>query len=485
MHRSLPIPALAIAGAIAACGPKTHTGTPVVLISMDTLRADRLGAFGSPLGLTPNLDAFAAEAVIFDRAWSQAVQTGPSHSSVFTSRYPSEELGEDGKPYIPEDMPVLAKIFSIYGYHTGAFVAGGELREHGGLSAGFDTYQSSADFGSLWNTTPMALSWLDSLSDDKPYFLFVHGYDTHSRYLKPTPFGYTYSDARATGVGAYAVRTASERIIDGLFYADFNSLVNSYATELRPRSAGARERLAAKGEGLLKLEPEDGAYIEQAYNGAVSYADAQFGLLMAALQERGVLDEALIVVMSDHGEQLGEHGLYGHCCEVNDEETHVPLMIRAPHAAGGGQRVSAIVELVDILPTVLEWTGLAPPAVVRGQSLVPALRGAAFEGHPYAITEGSEMMRTIAMRSPRGRLTFVGLSASSSMLPDLLETAAVNGPAFATSSPELTDEERVTMRNALAKQLRTLAQSGKGSRGEAPPELRKALREHGYWDVQP
>lgn len=486
-HLSLIVCA-ALAAVGCARGEKPAGPPPVVLISLDTFRADRLGVFGNPNGLTPNLDAFAAEAVRFDNAYSQAVQTSPSHASMFSSRYPSEQIGSDGQPYIPADMPVMASVFGVYGYQTAAFVAGGELNRHGGLAVGFDTYESAEDFGSLWHTVPMAMRWMDKRDADRPYFLFIHGYDTHSRYLKPTPFGYAYNDPAATGAGPYAVRTATERIVDGVFHGDFQGLINGYADELRPRAPEARARLAASAgpEGArLTLGPDDAAYIARAYDGAVSYADAQFGLLMADLQQRGVLDEALVVVMADHGEQLGEYGIYGHCCEMNDEETHVPLLVRAPHGAGGGVAVHTRVELVDILPTVLEWAGLKAPAGVRGHSLVPALSGQPVEGHPFAFTEGRQYMRMVSVRGDAGRLTYMGMSAVSPMLPDLLETAALDGPGFASSTPGLSLEDRATLRDALIRQVRSLVVSGRGSHGEAPAALRKAMREHGYFDVKP
>ncbi len=480
---------LPLACLVACAGePPARTGPPpIVLVSIDTFRADRIGAFGNEDGLTPNLDAFAAESVVFESAWSQAIQTAPSHTSLFTSRYPSEEIGSDGQPYVPKDIPLLAQLLSLYDYETAAFVGGGDLSPHRGLAPGFDTYKPSKDFGSLYHTGPMGLAWLDERGGEKPYFLFVHGYDTHSRYLKPSPFGYVWSDARLAGVGQYAVRTAVERIVDGVFYADFTGLMNSYSLELRPRSAAARARFverAGNPDERLHAAPEDLALIRHVYDGAVSYADTMFGLFMAGLQDRGVLDEAVVVVLSDHGEQLGENGLFGHCCEANDQETHVPLMIRLPRGEGGGRRVSGRVELVDVMPTLLEIAEATPPARMHGHSLVPALRGEPFSGRPYAFTQGSEMMRLVTMRGPKGRLTFAGLSATSTVLPDLVEVARIDGPGF-ESTEGVTIEERRNMRAAMVAWLRTLTPSEGGSHGELPEALRKSLREHGYWDVKP
>lgn len=476
--------------ALFACSdPPPRSGPPpIVLVSLDTFRADRVGAFGNKDGLTPNIDAFAAESTVFLNAYSQAVQTGPSHTSMFTSRYPSEEVGADLKPYVPKDMPLMAQLLTLYDYQTGAFVAGADLSEYAGLSPGFDTYEASTDFGSLYHTGPMALAWLKKISPERPYFMFVHGYDTHSRYLKPTPYGYAHSDATLGGVGQAAVRTATERIIDGVVYLDFMALMQSFMVQLRPRSPDGKLKTAAMGGErtgeTVAIQPEDAALIGDVYDGAVSYADTMFGLLLAALQERGVLDDAWVILMADHGEQLGEHGLFGHCCESNDEETHVPIIIRAPKGAGGGKRVEAYVELVDLLPTIVEIAGVTPPARIHGRSLMPALRGEPFEGKEFVYTEGSEMMRSLTMRGPKGRMTYMGLSATSSFLPDLIETARIDGPGF-TATEGLTLSDREAMRTKMVAWLRTLTPppAGRGSRGAMPDALKKSLRDHGYWDV--
>jgi arylsulfatase A-like enzyme len=466
------------------CGD-TDGPPSIVLISLDTFRGDRLGAFGNPDGLTPNLDAFAKEAVVFDHVYSQAVQTNPSHTSLFTSHYPSEEVDTDGGTHVPDEMPLLAQLLSLYDYHTGAFVGGGDLSPYRGLDKGFDVYESTSDFGSLYHSGPKALAWLATLSDDRPFFAFIHGYDTHSRYLKPTPYGYAYSDARTSGVAQDAVRTATERIVDGVVYPDASALMTAYAQLLRPRSPEGRARFAAMWPGEKDtITPDDRALVEDVYDGAVSYADTMFGLLVAALQDRGVLDDAYVILLSDHGEGLGEHGLFGHCCEADEEETHVPLLVRAPGGAGGGRRVTGFVELVDVMPTILELAGATAPAGIQGHSLAPALRGEPFEGRPYAFTEGSELMRLVTMRGPAGRLTFTGLSVNSPLLPDVVAAARLDGPAF-TTTEGMPDATRAAMRADLVAWLRRLTTLGTApaDRGEMPAALRQSLRDHGYWEV--
>lgn len=484
-----------LVGAAPSGAPADPVGPPsIVLISIDTLRADRLGAFGGAGGLSPNLDAFAAEATVFTQTYSQAVQTAPSHTSLFTSRYPSEQVGSDRQPYVPPGMPLLAEVLQLYGYHTGAFVGGADLSLYRALNIGFDAYETSIDFGSLWHTSPLALQWLDALpDDDAPFFLFVHGYDTHSRYLKPTPFGYAHADRSFEGPGQRAVRTTTERIIDGVLYRDFAPLLWSYEMFLRPRLPENREQTKKMALAMTDdpdpLSAEDAAVIAGVYDGAVGYADTMFGLLMASLQDRGVLDEAYVIVLSDHGEQLGERGIYGHCCEANDEETHVPLMIRAPRGEGAGRRVDGFVELVDVMPTVLELAQAREPATMRGRSLTAALRGEPFVGRPYAFTEGTETMRVVSMRAPEVRLSYVGLSATSALLPDLIAAAPLESRGFqldGAGAGGVPAARQAELRGALVDWLRGLSPppiQGKGKKKAMPSELKQALKEHGYWDL--
>ncbi|MFZ5480557.1 MAG: sulfatase [Myxococcota bacterium] len=475
--------------ALLACASAPRTGPPpIVLVSLDTLRADRLGAYGNGDALTPNLDAFAAEAVVFTQAWSQAVQTAPSHTSLFTSRYPSEQVGDDRLPFVPADMPLLAQLLKLWEYQTGAFVGGADLSKYRGLNVGFDAYETSRDFGSLFHTTPPALAWLDAVDRDAPWFLFVHGYDAHTPYLKPPPYGFAHTGGAPGGAGLDAARRGTERIIDGFLYADFYPLVAAFDHEVRPRSAAGRARtseLAGMSEDSVPLTEADETYVRRVYDGAVSYADTLFGLLMAELDARGVLDEAVVVVLSDHGEQLGEHGLWGHCCEVNDEESHVPLLVRLPHGERGGTRVDATVELVDVMPTLLELAEIPPPAGIHGRSFAAALRGEPFAGRPRAFTQGTETMRTVSVRGPNGRLTYLGLSPTCEHLPDVVEAARHDGPGF-LATEGLAEADRAELRAAMVEWLRTLSPSaGLGNRGEMPAALKKSLREHGYWDVAP
>jgi arylsulfatase A-like enzyme len=460
----------------------------IVLISLDTFRADRLGVLGNPDGITPNLDRLAGESTLFTAAHSQATTTGPSHGAVFTGRYPTELFGRGRDIHLDPSRPTLATVLGLYGYQTGAFVGGADLSVEFGLGEGFSTYRAPVDFGSLWHTAPLALSWLDAQPADAPFFLFVHGYDTHSSYLKPDPYGYLFARADYTGTGAVAVKGSTEQVFDGWLYGDLRAPAQLFGAMLRPRSPLGRERLLAldraQGDQPQPFSEADGAHVRAVYDGAAAYADAQVGLLLAGLQERGVLEEAVVVVMADHGEQLGEQGLYGHCCGAEDAETHVPLLIRLPGGAGGGRRVDAVVELFDLAPTLLELAGATRPAEMKARSLVPTLTTGAPPEDTFALSFGGLGFPFTSARSAAGRLTYAGVPAWLPLAADYVAAARLAGPSF-TRSAGLSEADAAPLHDALVARLRGLSPSPQAAPAPMSDDLKQELRSHGYWDVQP
>jgi arylsulfatase A-like enzyme len=468
-----------------ACDTPREGPPNVLLVSIDTFRADRLGVLGNDRGLTPNLDRFAAESVVFSQAYSQSTITGPSHASVFTSRYPSEIAGTSRAPAIGPDMYTLPEVLGRYGYQSAALVAGGDLNPLMGPTRGFDTYDASVDFGSFWHTTPMAMDWLDAADPERPFFLFVHGYDTHPTYFKPTPFGLLHTGSSALTVAQQATLNATERVLDGYRHANLDLLDTVTRAELRPRDAEGKAKLAqlAQRARLPQVPAADQALIRKVYDGAVSYADAMFGVLLSRLEARGHLDDTVIVVMGDHGEALGEDGLFHRCCALSDELTHVPLMFRLPNGEGGGRVVDGLVELVDIMPTVLELVGATAPSGIKGRSLGPALRGEPFSGREVVLAQGGLGMRMLTARSPRGRLTYTGVPATSQLLDDVVEVARIDGPAFEQVGG-LSPEEQLALRAEMVGWLRTLSPSPLQEAVAIPDDLKEILRAKGYWDAR-
>jgi arylsulfatase A-like enzyme len=470
-----------------ACAPAREGPPNILLVSLDTFRADRVGALGNPDGLTPNLDHFAAESVVFTQAYSQASITMPSHTSLFTSRYPPESAGSTRAANIPADMYTLPQVLGAYGYQTAARVAGADLAPEIGPTKGFDSYVSAVDFGSLYHTVPLALDWLDASDPSRPFFLFVHSYDTHAAYLKPTPFGLVHAQALPVSPRERELLRSTHHVMDGRMHTSVDLLDVVTQKHLRPRSPAARAALAELGDAvrppLATVSADQEALVHDVYDGAVSYADAWFGTFMARLAERGRLDDTVIVVLADHGEQLGENGLYHRCCSLGDEVSHVPLLVRLPGAEGGGRRVDGLVELVDVLPTLLALVGAEAPAGIRGTSLVPALEGAPFPGRDVAITLGGKGFRMASARSAAGRLTYLGVQSTEPALNDLLATAQLPGPAF-EASPGLPIVAQEALRDQLVAWESTLRHPVTDAAIATPPALREALEARGYWDAE-
>lgn len=476
---------LAVLIALSGCSgptPLSSSRPPVILVSLDTLRADHLGAWGDTRGLTPNLDRFAAESFVFDNAWSQANETVFSHASLFTSRYPSE-LGElTYQFHLPTTYPTLATVLGVYGYTTAAFVAGGHLDPAFGIGAGFQTFTVPREWGCLYHTVPPALAWLDQAGSE-PFFLMVHGYDAHARYLKPSPLGHAYANPLYQGAGrkmALTVLGVNSIFGDRAFPAreaeravDFREL-----KLMGPRTQANLQALSADPEGgMFPFTAEDHAYLRGVYAGAVAYGDAFFGLFMAGLEQRGLLDRALIVVMSDHGESLGENGLYNHRYSLTDADTHVVLMIRPPGGVAGGGRSHELVGLMDVMPTLLDVAGADLPAGTQGRSLVPLMEGGPWEPRPAMFTEGA--LRMITARSSDARLTFYGAAADSPFLADLLEAASLDGP-FYEPSPGMSAAAGQALKGALL-DWRSRVQVQKSQSTDVDPALIQALHERGYW----
>ena len=296
----------------------------VILITLDTTRADRMGFLGSKRGLTPNLDALARQSVVFTRAYSQVPLTTASHATILTGTYPQfHQVNDFGVP-LAADLPYAPDIFRSNGYHTAAFVGSLVLdpatRSAPGFDRGFDTYEAGFHrrhvgedrYQSIerrgGEVIGRTLDWLTT-HHDGPFFIWVHLYDAHDPYDPPEPY---------------------------------------------------KTRYAATP-----------------YDGEIAYEDAAVGKFLEWLRFRGLYDGALIAVMADHGEALGQHGEATHGIFLYDETIHVPLLFKLPRNRAAGARVNTRARLVDVLPTILQAVQIPIPPAVQGESLLPLLKPAA------------------------------------------------------------------------------------------------------------
>jgi arylsulfatase A-like enzyme/Flp pilus assembly protein TadD len=294
----------------------------VLLITIDTLRADYLGCYGRRAIATPNIDALAARGVRFEQAIAQVPLTAPSHASILTGTYPQVHKVRDmGGFILDEKVPTLATILGSAGFETAAFVGSAVLGRYYRLNRGFTTYGDEMTVGGDPKKIPgvvaevrgeivtqRALAWLDKLAS-RSFFLWVHYYDPHFPYDPP--------------------------------------------------------------------EPYRGRYPKDPYGGEVAYTDGQVGNLLEALKSRNIQDRTLVILLADHGEGLGDHGEYTHGVFLYDSTVHVPLIIAGPRVPAG-RTVPQQVRSIDLLPTVTDYLGLPAGEGVQGSSLLPAL----LEGKP-------------------------------------------------------------------------------------------------------
>lgn len=353
----------------------------IVLISMDTVRADATSLGGASAAATPTLSRLAAEGVAFSEVYSQANETLFSHASVFTSQVPSDLGSLDYDLTIPDGTPTLASELKGAGFQTGAVVAGGHVSRVFGLDDGFESYTEGPSFGSFQSTVPMALRWVDqAVLSERPFFLFVHGYDAHTPCAKPGLFSRLSTPGQTSGFAQMLdYPPFYDLIFNGRLYPEFRR-------ESQPNDKGVQFPDRGSFDALVAFSQEPGVLskpfsdhevdiLKGLYSSAVLYADLWVGVLVEELDRRGLLDTTDIVVMSDHGEALFDYGFMSHRHTIRSAATRVPLLVR-PAGGRSPQQVSTPVSLLDVTPTLLGLAGIPAPKIMRGQSLIPCFSGA-------------------------------------------------------------------------------------------------------------
>ncbi|MBK5260711.1 MAG: sulfatase-like hydrolase/transferase [Thermoanaerobaculia bacterium] len=300
--------------------------TPVIVISIDTLRSDHLPAYGYTGVETPAIDALRADSILFRRAYSHVPLTLPSHATMFTGTLPAENGARDNIGFrLSSKVPSLPELLKKNGYATGGAVSAFVLRRETGMDRGFDAYDdqidpanSGANIGSVQRdgaeTTAIAKTWIEANSA-RPFFYFLHLYEPHTPYTPPEPY------------------------------------LSRYASH---------------------------------YDGEIARVDAIVGDFLAFLKEKRLYDDALIVLLSDHGEGLGDHGESEHGLLLNREALQVPLIVKLPRGTMHGKEVAGPVQLSDVFPTIASVT--ATPATTKAISLLDAAKGEASDRVIYSET---------------------------------------------------------------------------------------------------
>ena len=385
-------------GAIPTPATSSSKQPNVLLVTIDTLRADRIGTYGFGPAHTPVLDQIAREGVRFDHAICQLPQTDPSHTALMTGLYASTSgVRVHMVDKLRQGAQTAATIFQSAGYQTAGFYSWLSLDgQHCGLNQGFQTYEGYVfDVGATSSNTPhtplpasyqelksavsiaktadlsvsspsayeliydgrsdvtnqAVLAWLDAHVSQGPFFLWVHYFDPHVPYSPPVGYDHIWGlDYRGS--------------IDGAF----TTIGQVYAGKLQPT-------------------PADIARIEELYQGEIAFADAQLGQLLDHLKQLGAKDDTIITVTGDHGESFGEHGDWIHGLKVFETEIRVPLLMRFPGRIPAGINVTAPAQHIDVLPTLLDLTGLTAKQPLQGTSLLPVIGQDANGTSRVAFTE--------------------------------------------------------------------------------------------------
>ncbi|HEX8172297.1 MAG TPA: sulfatase-like hydrolase/transferase [Thermoanaerobaculia bacterium] len=295
--------------------PAPASGTPVFLISIDTLRSDHLPVYGYKNVETPNIDALRGDGILYEHAYAHTPLTGPSHSSILTGLLPADHGVRDNLGFVlSAAAKPVAETLRGHGYATGAAVSAFVLRREIGLNRGFDYYDDQTESVSLKTriigniqrdgaqTVKVAREWIGK--QNKPVFFFLHLYEPHTPYTPPEPYLSRYSSR---------------------------------------------------------------------YDGEIARVDAIVGDYLQSLKDAGLYDKALIILLSDHGEGLNEHGDEEHGLFLYREEIQVPLIVKLPQQKFAGDTVGAPVQLIDVVPTILERTGIASPVKLAGRALTSFL----------------------------------------------------------------------------------------------------------------
>ncbi len=354
---ALPLALLLLAAAIVRL---LHpSGTDVVLITIDTLRADHVSCYGNRAE-TPSIDRLSRQGVRFGDASTNIPRTTQAVSSLMTGRYPQNHGVRALHQHLPDSQQTLAMRLEAAGFRTAAFIAGGPVEPATGLDRGFETYDTAVDRKAL----PLLLRTLPWIAWNSPRrtFLWVHFFDPHFGYQPPWPFNRRPPE-EPPGFSVY------KDIYEGRL--TFGRL-----------------------HFFPPLREADHAHLRALYRGEVEYADAMLGWLLRAIRLRDRITgrRSLVVLTADHGESLGEHKCwYEHGEYVYEEDVRIPFIVVWPGVVRAGARSTVGVESIDLAPTLLDLLGLPPLPDMDGRSLVPALRGGTMPPRPVFVESDVNM----------------------------------------------------------------------------------------------
>ena len=432
---------------LASCerfGEPTARGTPpnIVLISIDSLRADHVGAYGYPKPTSPTIDRLAAEGLVLERAFSTTSWTLPAHTALFTGMDDvTHTVTDDGKR-LPASVPVLPEILRDRGYRTLGFFSGPYLDPAFGFARGFDEYVDCTSYAGLANGEAPGLDALHASHRDvtnpilldrvgahlakglpQPFFLFLHFWDVHYDYIPPERYW-------------------------RMFDPDYGGTFSGENFE--------RNRAFKRG-----MDPADFQHVLALYDGEIRYTDETIGALLDELKRRELLENTLVVITADHGDEFLEHGRKGHGHTLFDEVTHIPLIAWLPGRIAPG-RDPRLASISDIAPTILALAGIDGALQGNGASLLaPPDPARALLLEVQAPAWGADL---VALRSAKEKV-IVNQRADRTFVYDLEKDPAEKQPlrVMADSPAPLLDRQ-----TALQTRLAQAKARGAELRGSAP-----------------
>lgn len=329
----------------------------VVLISIDTLRADHLSCYGYTRKTSPNIDGLAQQGVLFANVFSQSPRTAPSHMTIMTSLYPDVhgiENWENNKPQkrLDDSLPTIAEVLRSHGYTTVAFTGGGNVHAALGFDKGFDIYKHHYLYGlDYTHVIDETIAWIDN-NYRKKFFLFFHTYAVHDPYLPPS-------------------------IYRRKFDPDYQGTIKDPRDKAPESWKNTREELSELRktfwESVNKKDPRDIYFLKALYDGTINCMDEQIvGPLLKKLQDVGIYNNTMVIFTSDHGEAFNEHKNFLHN-DLYKETLHVPLIIVYPKIIPENVKIEQLVRLVDIMPTIFDVLDIDANMYMQGDSLLPAI----------------------------------------------------------------------------------------------------------------
>lgn len=463
-----------------APGDEIPPRTNVVLISIDTLRADHVSAYGYEFETTPCIDRIAEEGVLFETAIAETSWTLPAHASMLTG-LPSlvHQVAFDGKR-LAEGHTTMAEVLAASGYQTRAYVSAPYLHPIFGFDQGFATYEVIGEtiydepgfsFERLESDPVLQMEFADrEIQSDRnrtsreiadavvedleavqgaPFFFFVHFFDVHFDYIPPD---------------AYQKK----------FYPD-------YSGSLDARDYGTNPKINAR------MSPDDLRYVKSLYDGEILWTDEHVGRIVDALDEASLRDNTLVIITSDHGEEFFEHGNKGHRYTLFDEQLLVPLILRLPNTLPSGLRIPDQVRTIDIMPTILDIIGIPTDALMLGRSVMPFIEADSSEEERPALSYlvWPESYEITSLRWKNRKI--ISRLAVGEKRPQVLFVDLATNPQERKLPVTPEDREAITTMFARLRELQkeeiALGETLEFSPAEdveLPAEMREALEKLGY-----